>query len=420
MGDIMAKKELEKMTGYEALEKAIVGLITPPYNSNLQAKPFYAHFIQNCEREFDDKIPTLGVYITDKIHLVINTEFFLSKTNVERIALLEHEILHLVMNHLIRFKPKHHQVWNMACDIAINQYIDHLPKDGLTYQQFKLKPGMETEYYYKELMKNAKFVQMCGDGDGTCSSCGGTGKDKTGGTCPDCKGTGKSGGIGTIDDHKIWDKSNANKDLSKEVVKGTIKQSIKNIKDYGNLPGDIQAELNKILKEDLVNWKRELNRFINRATIVRMAMTRKRPNRRYDAYEGNKNIYKLKLLIGLDTSGSIADDTLAQFFGQIERIKTLGFDIQVAECDAAVGKVYKYTKPPKKVSGRGGTCFKPVFEYAEKYKPDIVIYLTDGYADKNWKNRTPTLWVICPGGDTRGFKFGKVVEMKRKGRDMDN
>jgi len=36
----MANKVVEKITGYEALEKAIVGLITPPYNSNLQSKPF--------------------------------------------------------------------------------------------------------------------------------------------------------------------------------------------------------------------------------------------------------------------------------------------------------------------------------------------------------------------------------------------
>ena len=388
------------MSGYEALEKAIVGLITPPYNSNLQAKPFYAHFIQNCEREFTKDTETLGVYVTDKVHLLINEEFFLAQSSLERIAILEHEILHLVMTHLTRFKPKYHKIWNIACDMAINQYIQNLPKSGVSHTQFKLPPEKEAEFYYKELIKKAKKIKDpnggSGDGEGGEEQCSVAGVD------------------GPMDDHKVWDKSNANKDLSKAVVKGAIQNSIKTIKDYGNLPGAIQTELNKLLKEDMVNWKRELNKFINRATIVRMAMTRKRPNRRYADYEGNKNIYRLKVLIGLDTSGSIEDDTLSMFFGQIERIKSMGLDIQIAECDAALGNCYKYRKPPKSVSGRGGTCFKPVFTYAKKYKPDVVIYLTDGYAEKNWKNRTPTMWVITPGGDTSGFRFGRVVEMKKK------
>lgn len=391
----MSKITQEPMTGYQALEKAIVGLITPPYSSNLQSKPFYAHFIQNCEREFSKDIPTLGVYVTDKVHLVINEEFFVSMTTLERIAVLEHEILHLVMTHLTRFKPKYHKIWNIACDMAINQYIPGLPKTAVTHQQFKLQGEKEAEFYYKELIKKAK-KNSNGQGDGE-------------------EGEGQlAGNPDTIDDHGIWDKSNSNKDLSKAVVKGAIQQSIKNIKDYGNLPGAVQVELNRLLKEDMVNWKRELNKFINQATIVRMATTRKRPNRRYAQYEGNKNIYRLKVLVGLDTSGSICDDTLNLFFGQIERIKAMGLDIQIAECDAAIGKTYKYKKPPKSVTGRGGTCFKPVFTYAKKYKPDVVIYLTDGYADKNWKSRIPTMWVITPGGDLSGFRFGRVVEMKKR------
>ena len=401
----MSKIEKEIVTGYQALEKAIVGLITPPYNSNLQSKPFYAHFIQNCEREFSDQTPTLGVYITDKVHLVINEKWFLEQSPLERIALLEHEILHLVMTHLTRFKPKHHEIWNIGCDMAINQYIPNLPKCGVTHTAFKLPGEKEAEFYYKELIKKAKKVKVMMPGSG-----GGEGKEEESMQVPGAK---------EIDDHKIWDKSNANKDLSKAVVKSSIQNSIKSIKDIGNLPGGIQQELNKLLKENLVNWKRELNRFINRATIVKMSLTRKRPNRRYALYEGNKNIYKLKVLVGLDTSGSIDNETLSMFFGQIERIRSMGLDIHIAECDCKLGNTYKYKKPPKSVSGRGGTCFKPVFAFAKKNKPDVVIYLTDGYADKNWKNKTPTLWVITPGGDASGFKFGKVVEMKRKQGSLD-
>ena len=50
-------------------------------------------------------------------------------TQEEKLGLLEHEILHILNKHLIRIENRDGYVWNVATDIAINQYIKGLP-DG--------------------------------------------------------------------------------------------------------------------------------------------------------------------------------------------------------------------------------------------------------------------------------------------------
>src|SRR3989338_3283395 len=110
------KNEEEK----EMIEKMIVSLI--------KTKPFYAHFIQQMNRIETEKIPTLGVNITDRINLFFNPKFLEGLKPEERVACLEHEVLHLLNLHLFRGKEKDARIFNIACDFAINSFITDLPK----------------------------------------------------------------------------------------------------------------------------------------------------------------------------------------------------------------------------------------------------------------------------------------------------
>jgi len=63
-----------------------------------------------------------------------------------------------------------------------------------------------------------------------------------------------------------------------------------------------------------------------------------------------------------------------------------------------------------KIKGRGGTSFEPVFDYIRENKmfPDVLIYLTDGYALVSLeKPPYPVIWVTT--GSTN-FPFGEVIE----------
>jgi len=117
----------------------------------LEHKHFYGHFLQQFRRHHvDSKHPIVGrvirtcaVMISDELqpHLFINTDFYNSGdydasnpnqhtwglTQEEKIAILEHEILHILNKHLVRQENRNHYVSNIAQDLAINQYIKGLP-----------------------------------------------------------------------------------------------------------------------------------------------------------------------------------------------------------------------------------------------------------------------------------------------------
>ena len=388
-----------------SIEKEIVALI--------KYKPFYAHFIQTMRRVITDHVQTMGVNITDGLNLYINPAFFAKLTPQERVACLEHEVLHVINKHLIRGKNLQPQIFNIAADIAVNQYIreerdkdskviSKLPKQCLLPQQFKFPAELTSEEYYKLLLKNAKKINIlmpCKNGEG--------GKE----------------GVKTLDDHDIWKEGNKNEDFQHQVIKNAIRKTLENTKDYGHLPSGVIAELQKALRHETLNWRAILQRFIHKATIVNYLPTRKRPNRRYGiVYDGNKVECKLDLMVAVDTSGSISDSELALFFSEIEKIKALGMKVLVVECDAAIQKVYPYKTTPKIVCGRGGTDFKPIFKYAaeRRPKPNSIIYLTDLCADLNFKNMSnvPTLWAITQsGGSEKDVPFGIGVKLKED-RDL--
>jgi predicted metal-dependent peptidase len=356
------------------IEEMIVSLV--------RTKPFYAHFIQQMNRIETEKIPTLGVNITSRINLFFNPKFLETLAFGERVACLEHEVLHLLHLHLFRGDGKEKKLFNVACDLAINPYIDNLPKAALLPKLFGLEEKKTAEWYYKKLMEKAeKFKAKL---EKMCSS--------------------------LLDDHELWKDSKEDPEYQQEFLRRSIKVSLDESQDYGSLPGDMKNELQEFLERSYVNWRRILERFLIHATLIRAVSSRKRPNRRFEEFPGERIEQKLKLLIGLDTSGSVGDHELGLFFSEIEKIKALGMEVTVAECDAQVGNVYRYRTRPKAVSGRGGTSFRPVFELAEKLKPDALLYLTDGCGDYPERSKTPTLWCLTPDGEFSG-SFGKAVKL---------
>ena len=431
-----------------SIEKEVVALI--------KAEPFFAHFIQQMRRIYTTQVATMGVNITDQINLYINPYFLKSLTPQERVAVLKHEVLHIINKHIIRIQGKNynHAIMNVAMDIAINQFIKplhnrgqliaQLPKDALLPEHYKLPLNLTAEEYYKLLMKNAKICNVIlqanpdkpctnsqcageqGEGEGEGKegedSKGGGGKDKEGEDEKDGKGKGDKKDKdkhSPLDDHKIWEQGNDSEDYQHQIVKSAIKETLEKTEDYGSLPSSLLAEIRKALRHETLNWRAILQHFIHRATIVNTMPTRKKPNRRYGVYfDGSKVECKLDMLIAIDTSGSISDTELCLFFSEIEKIKALGMTINVVECDADIQKVYKYKNIPHVVAGRGGTAFEPVFNYVRdkcKPKPNCILYLTDLYGNLNFKNvsRVPTLWVVTTeGGNEKEVPFGMGIKLK--------
>ena len=184
---------------------------------------FFASLLTLIRKEECNTVDTAAVTITDgQLYLLYNKTFIediLEKYGSEKVkGVLEHELLHIVYDHLGRGKRlnRDHDLHNIAADISINQLIDKnmlpafLPtkiedktiwkNTTLSHEQYNLPAGKDTEYYYNALLKQDKNKKKC-------------------------TGCGK-----TLDDHSVWDKIKENEQMTKEVIKGAVREAYNNAK----------------------------------------------------------------------------------------------------------------------------------------------------------------------------------------------
>jgi predicted metal-dependent peptidase len=385
------------------IEDAIVDLL-------VNNGTFYASLISQMHKISTDKIPTMGVTVKNgRIMLYHNPEFTDTLTLKETKAVLEHECLHLVMDHIVREKDRQHTLWNVATDVTINQMISGLPKDCLTIsnvfgteqdkQAYNVQREETADYYYdllnKQLDKIKKqIMQMIKDGK--------------------------------LGDHSKWEEASA---TEIEAVKETIKQAVKEAvdstnKQHGHMPSGIEKYIDELLTPPKVSWKQLLKQFVANSVKAGTKSSWKRPSRRYgDDQKGKISDRTIALTLALDTSGSIDDGMLNQFMSEVASIQSsYRIEINMLECDAEVGRHYKlkkYQKPRRDITGRGGTSFEPVFEYVKQkcIKTDALIYFTDlagTFPDK--APRYPVMWAYY---DTYGWSkptapFGRIVTLEKE------
>ena len=421
-------------------------------NQLLLKEPFYAHILAGTVRKITDEISTAAVgFSNDLILLMVNEQFFLTEltSTSERTAVLKHEVLHLVFRHLFRDKINEDaELFNIAADIVVNQYIGSwkLPDNAVTLKTFpdlNFKPEQNLEYYYNILFKlnqaNQKDQQSSGNGDSDDSS----GNEKEEKEKPMNEKFPKSAkalsdiyGNKRHSDHSKWiikdgaqAKTADGKAIPDNIISGLEQTSGKQLleaaartpsKSYGSLPAALITQLDSI-RESMkakVDWKRMLKIFSSSSGRTVIYRTMKRISKRYGTRPGIRIKQYKKIAVIIDTSGSIVEATLEQFFKEIDTIYRNGADVHVIECDAAVGNSYPYKKnAPIKITGGGGTNYDPAFDYINKNKKmqiDACIYLTDGYApEPKIKPRCKLLYVVTPGGNKGDhLKWGNSIMMK--------
>lgn len=114
----------------------------------------------------------------------------------------------------------------------------------------------------------------------------------------------------------------------------------------------------------------------------------------------------------IDTSGSITPYLIESINAELVRLAR-DYPVVVVECDAAIKAVYNY-RPVKKVTGRGGTDFRPVFEpeFLRRHKPDLIVYFTDGFGTAPERPpRVPVIWCLTPHGEAP-TDWGRVIKME--------
>jgi len=451
-----AKRKVEEATetAESNLERAIFQLLT--------TEPFLGHLMQQLTRLTSLQIPTACVSVVDnRYSLTINPFFFNELETKERVAVLKHELCHLLNEHLHRGQDRDPKIFNVGADMAINQWIQNLPtfdhakaveklmESGLTQEEAEAKlpkpdangrgqtcllpkdynlPNDKTaEWYYEAIMNDPnmkeKFQQKQVILDMENGMTNLTPEEQKQ-LAEDIK-NGKVQVTPGRGDHSEWGSTEGQtREVLDEELKRIIRESMEKAGDsFGNLPGMLQEQIRQFLTTK-VSWKTKLRSFIQRATRVMRKNSRQRPSRRYGvSFPGQKSQFKLNLCVFIDASGSIGEDESRVFGGEINRLMdTKLADITLVWGDTTIQKVEKLNKKlePDRFAmyGRGGTDAGPWLKYIDENHYDAAVILTDGYFSFDLKKpKTLLLWALSEGGYSvddfrRNVPFGKVIKLE--------
>lgn len=374
-------------------------------------EPFYGIFLSTINKKINNEIPTAGVSLNGiNYQLEISEYFWNSLDTIEKkIGLLKHELLHICFHHLIERSNFHdHLLHNIAADIEINQYIDpiYYPSSDLllptSFPELVLPEKAGTKYYYEALSKA-----------------------KQAGTSPTLD---KMLGEGNI--HPTWIDFDSLSEADKKLVQSQINHQIKTIVDEqlknnkgrGFIPSEMQEYIDSLFEiiPPSYDWKSYFRRFFSSSSKTYTKKTRRKLNKRFIENPALKIKSKKKILVGIDTSGSVGKNELIEFFNELHHMHKTGVSITLAEGDTNIHKIYEFNgKTPETITGRGGTEMNIFIDYFNNHPEyNSLIIFTDGYIGKRTiKSFKPTLTVLCSNGEKLEVVtengWGNIIKMNR-------
>ena len=356
-----------------------------------------------------EHVPTMA---TDGYHIFVNPSFCDKLTEPEIMGVLAHEVMHCLLGHIDRRGEREQNIWNKAIDHATNLFLlqmeFQLPKEGLFDRKYL---GMTAEEIYEEICNEIKS------------------KPKEEG-----QGQGDSFDEHVDENHIIsrlysGDKPSPSdlKRLRKQLVEET--RSAMAEKGIGKIAGMFEDELNMSVSDD-VPWQHLLARFF---TGLRKNDYRTFPFNKKHLW---RKIYLPSIgapgpehiVVAIDTSGSMEADELSKILGELNQLKsTAECRMTLIQCDVEIQDIKEYNFWEIAdidfinygFRGRGGTEFKPVFDWIEKeilnlgQRPDALFYLTDEYAHYGMQEPPyQVMWILTSSSiDPEQIPFGETIRM---------
>lgn len=349
--------------------------------------PFYGLFLLGLNRYYDDRCETACVRRNGiNVDLCVNKEFWEKQDDATQIAIIKHELGHILFKHMFMwdfFGDK--KRLNVATDCEVNSYIPELQKDPWCYPQaFNLPCGSGSKYYYENLPNDV-------------------GRDDN-----------------NNDDHSSWSDFDDLNDAEKELINQQIDHMAKEVATQvqrmaGKIPGEFKQYIDNLFKQKpaVFNWKAYFRRLLGTAIETFPKKSRRKESKRFDGAAGIKQKHKHKILVAIDTSGSVSDDELKDFFEEINHIYKAGAQVDILEFDYSVQRTYPYNgKWDGSISGRGGTNFEPPIQWLNERRHvySACALFTDGYAETEGLHpMKEIIWVITSDGDRSNIYPGKTV-----------
>ncbi len=379
------------------------------------------------ELRFDISSPTAVNFKEAKYVIYFNPIIFLTLTLKQMESSIKHEILHIVSMHLSRAKELQRSystmAINIAMDIVVNTYLDHLPPYATTLEwvnlnySLRLLPFEPFEYYVEQIQTALDLLEVVEDETENDSKA-----DEKLVPAYDPEKT-----------HDIWeDSSEIEEETLREFTGKFIEASQK-----GTIPNYLASILTSLRNsKSELPWNLYLKRLMGTVESGQKKTITRRNRRQPDRMDlrGQLRSHKAKIAIALDISGSISDEEFNQAIKEVLSIvKNYNHELTLIECDNEIRRVYQ-VKSAKDIKARstvrGGTRFTPVFEYANTRKFNLLVYFTDGKGENKLLSIPrgyQTLWVISGRGDQLSLEksYGVVkklttIEIKENNLDISD
>ncbi|MHB8707923.1 MAG: vWA domain-containing protein [Desulfuromonadales bacterium] len=369
-----------------ALENAVVRL--------LKERPFYGHLLLGFRRRVESGTHPLGVTIINGTPaLQVDPDKFSSYLPREQQALLEHGIKHILHLHPVRGRGRNRLTWDVACDLAINPFIAHLPVNAPRPALFDLEEGLAAEEYARLLAPCFDLGSLAGEGVGNADrDDGGRPREDAAGRTP-------------IDNHTLWSEADSTPErLAEQAVRDLVREAHR--KAHGEVPDDVRQLVQGWLAPPAIPWRQVLRQFIGTAGRLGRQSTWQREHRRFEHdTPGARKRRLLNLLVAIDVSESTDRQPLREAFAkellQIARGRESRLTVLYAH--SRIRRIERFRSSQavaEVVRGGGFTDLRPVFDFAKAMhpRPAAIIYLTDGEGPAPEAMEFPTLWVLTPEG----------------------
>ena len=344
-----------------------------------------------------------------------------------------HVLLHCLYRHNFVNELLDEAVWDLACDITVENIINELsilsldvsrvPKQGALINELKNKIKILTaekiyRYYLDKKITESEIVKIRKDfladdhslwyqnDDG--SQAGGSGASDSDNNSNEERGA--------QDKSSQADSTSADGQQSKEErwreISERMQQELETFsKDRGDTAGSLMQNLGEVNRE-----RYDYTAFLKKFAVMGEAMKINDDAFDYVFYTYGLKLYKKMPLIEpleykdvkrirefaiiIDTSGSVSGDLVQTFINKTYNIlkNTESFfskiNLYIIQCDAEVQEVVKITSQKEfddyvknmKLHGFGGTDFRPAFEFVDNLvktgelsKLKGIIYFTDGW-----------------------------------------
>lgn len=360
----------------------------------IMGDPFVHEFLMMMKKISNPLVGTMGIRCEGTEIILVYNPYFMQMLTDEQIRwICHHEVLHVALHHCTLRQPidkKQSTLWNYAADLAINQLIK---EDSMVVRPNEkvIKPLSHTDFNFPEKLSMEQYLQLLWkwdednnqdkqeDGEGNSDSSNNTDEGDSGSSENSGDGPQAPNGGQVVDDHSGFEES----DVLDQVIRNKIDEMLNQDKYWGHMNGNAKQAIEAAQKAR-VNWRKILRHQLGRFATEEKEPTIMRPNRRFGyPYTGKTNVHVDRILVAMDTSGSVSDKALSQFIAECNKAKDHNpIDIVQFDHTIQVGPVPFDRKMKRyEAQGRGGTAFTPVFELAEKKRYKCLVVLTDGEAE---------------------------------------